>query len=441
VLLVFAPTLVACSGKASITIPDEPADTGPGSDALAEVGDDATPPPDAAPEAAPPPAGTISASSTSAVESETHIAARPDGSLVAAWIAIASNGNSDIGYAFSNAGGATWAGPQVVKAPDGRSSSDPVLATNAAGDVFLTWLGLRFDAKGNASDMVLYVSVAKAGGATFSTPVAVTTDATTQYDKPWITVLPDGAVVVTYANTSTGGLYAARSTDGGAHWTIAKIIEDGSFRNLAFPCYDAKSKRLFVTYHAGGGIGLRFSDDGGQGWDAKGTAVADTGEQPAFDDPTCVADAGEVWVSYGLTQDSGNAEATSPKLNAIQVAHSGDGGATIDRRGNALEGAKYGMHPYLVREATGALDLADYAGDADADPMGSLRYRRSSDGAAHWNPSAVLYAPVLFTGDRSSGQWLGDYFGVVATAGALHASYVVNLPKYAHVAHARATLP
>jgi hypothetical protein len=195
----------------------------------------------------------------------------------------------------------------------------------------MTWIGFIFNTQGMPYDMHVYAAVAPAGSTTFGAPVEVSnTQANEQFDKPWITVTNKNSVLLTYAKTSTGGIYAARSTDHGVTWTRAVIVEDGAFRNLVYPCVPATGNRVFATYHAGQGIGLHWSDDDGVTWPAASkVAVAATGEQPAFDDPTCAAAGNEVFISYGLSPDA-MGTTNSPKLTSIRIAHSPDGGPTID---------------------------------------------------------------------------------------------------------------
>lgn len=387
--------------------------------------------------------GVISKSSATFVDTEMHVAAAANGFVAVAWIGIQGNGGSTTGYVFSQDDGVTWGAVQQLASPNNEVSSDPVLATDSQSNVYLTWIGFQRDTQGNVSDMHVYASIAPAGTTTFGAPVEVS-QGVAEFDKPWITVMPDDTVVVTYAKTSTGGILAARSTDQAKTWTNVTIVEDGGFRNLVFPCHDASGDRLYVAYHAGGGIGLRWSDDGGATWpDPNKTAVAAQGEgQPAFDDPTCAAAGSEVWVVYGLSSDKFGTQ-SSPKLNRLRLAHSSDGGATIDARYDALDSAAgaYAMHPYLVREDGGALDLTYYAGASDGDTKGSFRVARSTDGGKSFAPSLVVHQPITFLSSRADPKWLGDYSGLWWTRGHLYMAYANNQPSYAHTAFYRMDTP
>jgi hypothetical protein len=203
--------------------------------------------------------------------------------------------------------------------------------------------------------------------------------------------------------------------------------------------------RVYATYHAGGGIGLRFSDDAGMTWpDANKTAVAAMSEgQPAFDDPTCAADGMEVWVTYGLSNDMGlGAGTTSPNLYAIRLAHSSDGGVTIDNRYDAHDSAAASMymHPYLLREPNGALDLTYYAGNNEGDTNGSFRLARSTDGGVTW-PASKSLKTMIYTNRRDTPQWVGDYSGLAWLGGELYMSYANNVATEVHTAFYRMAEP
>lgn len=387
------------------------------------------------------PPGVISASPISVIEAETHVAVSSTGVVAAAWIAIQNGGNSTNGYTFSTDGGSTWTPVQSLASPNGQVASDPVLVFDQQNNCYMTWIGFKRDAQGNPFDMHVYAAKAPAGTTTFGAPVDVAGSGTNvQFDKPWITVTNKNTLILTYAKTSTGGIYAARSTDGAMTWTNVLMVEDGNFRNLVYPCAPLNGNRVWATYHAGGGIGLRWSDDDGVTWpDANKAAIAAMTEQPAFDDPTCAAEGNEVWVSYGLSNDQfGGAD--SPKLHTIRIAHSADGGATVDFRANAHDAAaaKLFMHPQLTRDTGGGLHLVYYAGQADKDLMGSFRRSSSTDGGMTWQPSTVVRQPLQYLADRASAQWLGDYVGIAWHNGELYTTYVDNLPQLSHVAFAKA---
>lgn len=388
--------------------------------------------------------GIISLTAKGGLEAETHLAVARSGVVAAAWIALLPSGNSSNGYAFSLDDGASWSAPKALDSPSRQVSSDPVLATDAGNNFFLTWIGFKRAANGGATDMHVYVARALAGSTTFGETVQVSAPAPgDQFDKPWITVLRDGALLVTYARTSSGAILAARSTDF-VTWDNQVIVEDNAFRNLVFPCQSVETGRVFAAYHAGGGIGLRWSDDGGTTWnDADKSAVVPPEDgQPAFDDPTCAAAGNEVWVSYGLSSDAFSTT-RSANLTAIRIGHSGDGGKSFDGHFDAHDEGAGGLylHPYLIRQLDGALDLVYYAGAADGDTAGSLRRARSIDGGQSFAPSVAIHQPLTYLGARDSARWLGDYLGVAWARSNLYVSFTSNHGTASHVAFYRTGAP
>jgi hypothetical protein len=392
------------------------------------------------------PATVVSENDKTFMEAETSVAVGPDGFVVVAFIAVQMSGLSTNGYRFSTDGGKTWAGLGYLGSPGGRVASDPVLTFDRDGNAWMSWVGYHLTNQGDATDMHVYVARADKGKTEFGTPLEVSDPkAGTQLDKPWITITPKGAILVTYAETSTGAAWSSRSEDGGATWKRAKVEAGATaFSNLLFPCSSDKG-RVYVAYiHAdgmGGGARLRWSDDDGASWPlANKTDLPAADDQPAFEDPTCAASGDEVWVSYGVSTDQFGTQQSS-KLNGIRIAHSSNGGHAVDRRTDALDQAasKYAMHPQMVREAGGALDVIYYAGAKVDDPSGSFRRTRSTDGGVTWGPSETIQSPEGFVPSRSDQRWLGDYTGIAFADGALYASWADNTSGTSHIAFARVT--
>jgi hypothetical protein len=392
----------------------------------------------------------ISDTPSSFLQSETSVATF--GPIVAvAWIDVTGSGFSSIGYTFSTNDGASFGPVGLVKSPGGRLSSDPTVVVDAAQNFWLAWVGFHADAMGNVSDMHIYVSEAPAGSTTFGAPVEVSdpADTTSLLDKPWITVTNKWPLLVTYernAMPTDFGLVAAVSSDGMA-WKRGFIVDDPSgmtFTNLALPCAPRDGTRIWATYLAFSGnalnVLLSHSDDGGGSW-SPGIVVSTPGEPVAFDDPMCVAENNEVWISYGLTMDmldpsAGNAS----KLYAIHLAHSSDGGMTIDTHTNVQDAAagKFYMHPQIFRELGGAIDLTYYAGNFDMDTNGTFRRSRAAVPPTGFGPSVVVDAPITFLQSRQSPGWLGDYTGLYARGTEIYMSFAVNDTGVSHIAFAKA---
>jgi hypothetical protein len=393
----------------------------------------------------------ISESADSVMEAETHLAVTPAGVAAVAWISIPAGAQAAIGTTFSLDGGATWTPPIAVSSPDGRDASDPVLVVEPAGGFYLTWVGFYRDGAGNPSDMHVYVAHAPIGATSFGAPVAVSApDPNAFYDKPWIAMTSKGTAVVTYSRQSGSelSLVAARSTDGQS-WQESIIATDPfgtSYRNLAYPCASRNADRLYVTYPRAGQFGveaisLAWSDDQGATWSSE-MDVANAPQEPlAYEDPTCVAEGDDLWISYGLSQDPPAVESTA-LLDAIRVVHSKDAGASVDVRlyAHDVAAGQFYLLPAMTREDDGSLDVLYYAGDGDGQP-GTIRRARMPAGAGAFGPSVVVDAPLTFNVQRSSPLWLGDYVGLAWRGGRLYMAYARNDLGTSHIAFAAASTP
>jgi hypothetical protein len=389
-------------------------------------------------------ASIVSVSNKSLLESEAHIAVAPGGAIAITFIAASQTG-SFIGVVFSTDGGQTWSPVAEVAPPTGSRSGDPVLAVGPDGSFYLAFISFNLDATFNPKDMQVYVARAEPGAPAFGAPVPliVPADPLELYDKPWIAVTQTGALLVTYARED-GTIFAARSADQGQSWTSSVVVPGGTFHNLAYPCTSPAGGRDYVVYFDDFGIALRASDDDGQSWTAiDPVSVSGAGEPVAFQDPTCVADGQNVWVSYGLSEEPFGRGASLPLLDAVRVARSADGGQSILSRTVALDPAAGQLFflPQLARATGQTLDMVYYAGQADMDPTGTFRHARSTDGGSTWQPSETVHGPILFTGDRTTPVWLGDYMGLSVLGGAPHAAFVDNTSGFAHVAHAAIEAP
>ena len=126
-------------------------------------------------------------------------------------------------------------------------------------------------------------------------------------------------------------------------------------------------------------------------WDtSKRTAVEADDEAKTLSsllDGNCLADGQEVWAVYGLTDQQ---NATVPPLTHIRLAHSSDGGATIDWR-SSIEDPAAGKHfllPRITFEGGSILDVTYYAGNGDGDANATYRRARSTDGGKTFGPSS-----------------------------------------------------
>lgn len=376
----------------------------------------------------------ISYASGSYLDAETHLARASTGVIAAAW--IASGGKSRIGASFSTDDGKTWTKPALLAADEGRQSTDPALIASPDGSLWITWEGFVPVPDKGGSEAQIYVARAAPGETSFGPTVLVSDPADASLDKPWITVTPQGTLLVTYTSISSGAtsrITAAVSQDGGK--TFERFVasgENSAYRNLAFPCVSRTTGRTWITYHESSAIRLRYTDDGGLTWGGD-LKVSEPKEPFAFVDPTCVGDGNDVWIAYGLAASPKMGSDATQLLTQIRLARSKDGGDTIAERLSVQDGDfPYFINPQLASSAPGVLDLVYYAGTSEGDVNGSYRHARSTDGATFAKSTAVRER-VLFTGDRGSSRWLGDYTGLIGDGGKVYGVFVDNSTGYADV--------
>jgi hypothetical protein len=379
----------------------------------------------------------ISQSNLSAIEAETHLAMAPDGTLVSVWISLGGGGGSDIGYVVSTDSGTTWTKPKVVGDATGRESSDPVIAADPQGNFYVTWIAFHRDGMGNASDFVLYVAKAAAGQKVFATPVAVDTFASG--DKPWITVTAAGTILVTCMQMSGAEavLNAHRSTNGGATWTKSPIFTStaGNQANFIVPCAPKTGTRIWASHLSVETDllqRLHWSDDDGVTWPAANTKTF--GLNSSITPATCVAKGSDLWLAYG--QWTAQPASSDAPVDEYHVIHTTNGTTITDVLASDTKTKQQELGSLALDDATGELALSYYAGDGEG-MTGNVRSVRSTDGGKTWSASKAISADLMFTADRASQKWLGDYFGSVLRGGTVFLSYGENANTATHVAFAK----
>lgn len=371
----------------------------------------------------------ISASTQSDFETETHLGVAPNGAMLATWIAVKS-GVTKIGYAFHTG---AWQAAQILESPDGRRGTDPVAAVDDAGRFFLTWAGLRRDAGGAPYDMRIYSASAEPGSTAFAAPVDVSGPVPgDSIDKPWSVTDGAGRLFVTWTDNAGASQRLSVSEDGGK--TFATTTLGSTEGYLLYPCVDRQTGRLHVVHWVNGAIGHQASDDAGKTWTPLAQVSLATEDPATFDDPTCAAHGGKLWVAYGIGKEPFD-PAESPRALHLRVARSDDGGLSFGSHAfaeDATAGTRF-LHAQLARGDDGRFSLLYYAGGSQTpDPGGSLRIATSGD-ALTWPPSVVAKAPITFLGTRPTQVWLGDYIGLATRGGVRHVSYADNASGKSHV--------
>jgi len=127
-------------------------------------------------------------------------------------------------------------------------------------------------------------------------------------------------------------------------------------------------------------VGHHASDDQGKTWSGL-VQVSLPSEDPAtFDDPTCVAEGGKLWVAYGIGTEPFD-PAESPRALRLRVARSDDGGQTFANHAFAED--PRAARIFSTRSSRVAPTVASRCsttpGRQEPGPAGSLRLATSSD--------------------------------------------------------------
>jgi hypothetical protein len=361
------------------------------------------------------------------------------GALLVAWTSLRPQAPSVVRVRLSRDEGATWEGSQTIVAPDNRASSEPQLAMDSAGNVYLAWLAVRTIENGDI-DAKIYVSRAAAGAASFGPPVEVSDQMRhgTRLAAPRMTVTGAGTVVLTwsYAHPNGDGIGLARTTDG-EKWSRGVVIERIDLgARLPTVCAASHSDRVWVTYlDKDAGVRIRASDDGGNLWAPARVATVSTPEDLksiASEAPLCAGNEDAVTVAYA--RDHGHDAGAGP-ASSLVVARSVDGGRMFDVRHVYDATPLLLTAPQIAVEPDGAADVAFYASGSSPDG-GSIRWFHIDERGA-LSPARTAREGLRFQTSAAEADWPGHTFGWAWHEGALFVASVANRDGKAHVTFAR----
>ncbi len=183
------------------------------------------------------------------------------------------------GYSVSTDGGTTWVDKNAPPNPSFQNSSgDPVLATDSAGNIYLSMI----------TSSGVGVAKMPTGSISFNRWVDADAGTTGFADKPWLTAGRDPTGVrdnlyLTWTDFPFSGnptLRAARSTDGGTTW---QALSGFAIRNCncqgTFPLVIPSTGKLLVFWenlNTPRSIQMKSSTDGGSTWSATTTVTSVT---------------------------------------------------------------------------------------------------------------------------------------------------------------------
>jgi len=360
-------------------------------------------------------------------------------------------GATDIGYARSTDGGATWGVPSFLPgltfsagatgSPFERVS-DPSVAYDAKHN---TWMVSSIPLLPTLSVPTVFVSLSTNGGITFGAPVQIPPTAKkVDLDKNW-TVCDNhpaspfyGRCYTEFDSFGEGDLeYMSTSRDGGRTWSVP-VSPQGKPKGLGGQPVVRPDGTVVVPFESlKGAISAFRSTDGGVSW-SKETMISKISFHPVAGDlrtsplPSAEIDAaGRTYVAWEDCRFEPRCTA-----NDIVLSSSPDGvdwspvsRIPIDAVGS---GADHFIPGLAVDPATtGRLALTYYAyrnaACDEATCQVDVGFISSPDGGAHWGAPTMLAGPMslLDIADTSQGPMVGDYistsFNAAGTAATVFA--------------------
>lgn len=359
-------------------------------------------------------------------ETEPHLAAAPDGTLLAAWHQDrrTTGGSMALGVARSSDGGRRWRrvrvpGVTVCPVQGGEATSDPWLSVGGDGIAYLASLPGRRH-RGRLETSVV-VNRSTDGGRTWSEPVMVSADRRGN-DKETLTAHPrrPGVAYIVWTKVAAGVMFS-RTTDGGATWSPPQAVPDGrtlidvrlTVRHddtLVLTAISEAYRRDVVALH---------SRDDGVTWSVAARVARTDRREPADADdrrrrlrtsllhsPALAAD-GRLHVAFPAGVGS---------RGGVYLSSSADGSAWSAAR-RVVRGAA--VIPVLAAHADGRLALSWYDVTRNRRGARGLPARFvtaiSADGGHRWRSRPRYAFDFLRAPVADGAAFLGDYTGLVAS--------------------------
>src|SRR3990172_8219472 len=242
---------------------------------------------------------------------DMDLAVTPSGNRVYAIYTDSRNGDPDVFVATSGDGGQTWTpGVRVDDAPPGAQAFRPALAVESSGVVHAVWE----DWRNLGAPYQIYHAASQDAGASWSTAVRVSSSSSGRIAAFPAVAAADSVVQVVWKEGGPGydGMRAARSSDGGAAWSLSSVDIRGGGESFSAPDVPASASgaTLFATWTSFQGgrqvVELARSDDSGGNWSTP-VRVDDAWVVPSAypEDPTVSLIAGRpyvVWTDIRTTE-------------------------------------------------------------------------------------------------------------------------------------------
>jgi hypothetical protein len=342
---------------------------------------------------------------------------------------------------YSTDGGHTWNDSAAFAMPGFTVMTDPTMAWDDAGNVFMVGLAGKNPPTWDTIGIVIYKSTD--GGKTWSAPKMI--HQSVNDDKQWAAgdsnpASPHHGNVYAVWDDPAGRIDFARTKDHGATWigpgagaTAAGgvIISDGSH----YPEINVSDDgTVYIVSTTGSNITLYLSTDGGDTFTAKpnpatgitpldaslphvgGFPVFPSGTFRVLTDPTACAFGSTVTVAWADYREG---------ISRIYFSRSTDGGSSWSSSSGqplltvAIPGNFQHFHPQIVTDANGVIGCSFYEfGPKPTTYQIDVIMAESFDGGASFNHFTVTdqpWNPILdapWSHGNSSVTFIGDYFGL-----------------------------
>lgn len=362
---------------------------------------------------------------------------------------ISPGGATDIGWATSTDGGATWTHGFLLGLTTGEGSgpydaaSDPAVAYDAKHAV---WMIASLPLSNTSQTPAVVVS-RSADGINWQAPVSVDPTAVSS-DKNWI-VCDSWASSPHYGNcyvewddpANNDEILMSTSADGGVTWGAPVAAADGAIGIGGQPLVQP-SGTVVVPIETNV-IASFSSSDGGATWTAPVTISnvqfhSDAGGIRSGPLPSAAVDgAGTVWTVWEDCRFRANCSTNdlvySTSINGVtwtQVTR-----IPIDDTSSAVDhfipgigidpatsgaGAHVALHYYYYSQSDCTLETCQLL----------VGYISSANGGSTWSPPVALTGPMLlgWLPNSQNGLMVGDYIATVFTSGVPHGVFAVASP-------------
>jgi hypothetical protein len=341
----------------------------------------------------------------------------------------------------STNGGGTWSTPHAAwTAPIGgvaySKQADPSLAIDAAGNVYLAFLG--YGVNGGHTDVI--VARSTDGGATFTSAAKSNSQDCKNCDHEKLVAAPSGLYV---AYTQAANHFIALSVDGGASWTQSTVLKADVVAFAEGGVVDAQGNVVFAWADCQSSscsgvpaVDYRVSRTAAGTLTTSFVSVATAVQGPDCPFSSCGfaywSPQSSIGIDAGGTLYMGAGQGQSPTTRKsppiVNLFRSADGGATWTALGRiddktatgCAASACYALYPTVVGGAAGTVSVA-WMDDRSGSPINHMNgwnvwLRTSTNGGASWpNPSVKVSAYDPSQAQSQPNGFLfpyGDYLGI-----------------------------